>query len=183
MPFQKRLDFVRPRSKPRFCNEVIGMKAFRLPNGGNSWLGPQELIVGRELNSQDDKPWIACDRSGFENWNNSPWQPANPSSPWKGYVYIAWGVGGSLNFARSTDGGLTWVGAGNLDPGANVPGTSSAWAPEVTVDDNGIVHVVWHYPGTPTIMYTRSTDGGETFEPQKTRENSVGQFPQAGESG
>jgi hypothetical protein len=153
--------------------EVIGMKAFRLPNGGNSWLGPQELIVGRELNNNDDKPWIACDRSGFENWNSSPWQPANPSSPWKGYVYIAWGVGGGLKFARSTDGGVTWIGAGNLDAGADVPGTSGAWAPEVTVDDNGIVHVVWHSPGTPTIMYARSTDGGETFEPQKTIVNGV----------
>ena len=97
---------------------------------------------------------------------------------------MAWGVGVALRLARSLDGGQTWHGAGNLLPGANVPGTNDAWAPETTVDYNGIVHVVWHVPGQSTIKYTRSTDGGETFEPQKVIVTGVvsftGNLPQTG---
>lgn len=152
--------------------EVIGIKAFRLPNGGSDWIGPQELIVGRELDGNDDKPWIACYRGGAVQLTDWTTQDNKPG-PLPGRVYIVWGVGGHLNFARSKDGGATWTGVGNLNAGAGVPGTHSAWAPEVTVDDNGVVHVVWHKLGSSTIQYTRSIDGGESFEPQQTIVNGV----------
>jgi hypothetical protein len=130
-----------------------GIQVFRSTNGGQTWSQPQSLIEGRRVDRNDDKSWMACDRSN------------NPAT--NGRIYVAWGVGGALRLARSLDGGQTWLGAGDLPAGANVPGTNDAWAPETTVDYDGIVHVVWHVPGESTIKYTRSTDGGQTFEPQK----------------
>lgn len=138
---------------------VTGMQVFRLPNGGGSWSAPQSLIVGRSVDGNDDKSWMDCDRGG--------------SSPFKGRAYVAWGVGGALRLARSKDGGTSWVGAGSLNAGADVPGTSGVFAPEVSVDAAGVVHVVWHSPGSSTIMYTRSTDGGETFTSPKAVVNGV----------
>lgn len=149
---------------------VTGIQVFRSTNGGQTWSQPQSLIEGRPVDGNDDKSWVACDRSN------------NPAT--HGRIYVAWGVGGALRLARSLDGGQTWHGAGNLPAGANVPGTNDAWAPETTVDYNGIVHVVWHVPGQSTIKYTRSTDGGETFEPQKAIVTGVtsftGNLPQTG---
>src|SRR5262249_36685230 len=33
------------------------------------------------------------------------------------------------------------------------------------VGPDGTIHVSWHVPGTQSIMYTRTTDGGNSFEP------------------
>ena len=149
---------------------VTGINVFRSNDGGQTWLQPLSLIAGRAVDGNDDKPWIACDRGN------------NVGT--RGRIYVAWGVGGALRLARSLDGGQSWGGAGNLPAGANVPGTSDAWAPETTVDDNGIIHVVWHVPGQSSIKYTHSTDGGETFELQKEIVTGVSSFsghlPQTG---
>jgi hypothetical protein len=138
---------------------VTGLQVFRRTNGGSNWTPPQSLIVGRQVDSNDDKSWVACDRGS--------------GSAWKGRVYVAWGVGDALRVARSKNGGVSWIGAGNLNAGANVPGTTGVFAPEVSVGDNGVVHIVWHLPGSATIGYTRSTDGGETFEAPRQIVNGV----------
>jgi hypothetical protein len=140
---------------------VTGLQVFRSTNGGVSWSAPQSLIVGRAVDSLDDKSWMSCDRGS--------------ASAFKGRIYVAWGVqGGPLRLARSKDGGNSWIGAGALPAGANVPGIpNGVYSPEITVDDHGIVHVVWHNRGSTTITYTRSTDGGETFTPAKTIVNGV----------
>lgn len=149
---------------------VIGIQVFRSTDGGQTWLEPKSLIENRVVDVNDDKSWMACDRSN------------NPST--RGRIYVAWGVGRALRLARSLDGGQTWHGAGNLPAGADVPGINNAWAPETTVDYNGIIHVVWHVPRQSTIKYTRSVDGGETFELQKDIVTGVASFtgnlPEAG---
>jgi hypothetical protein len=155
----------------------VDMAVFRLPNGSSTWSAPQSLIAGRPWDAHDDKPWMACDRGA--------------SSPFKGHVYVTWGNGSTLRLARSSDRGLTWTGAGNLGAGADVPGFFGVFAPEVSVDDAGIVHVVWSFGAT--VTYTRSTDGGATFEPARqvvtmihpissppfTRLGSFAEFPHA----
>lgn len=138
---------------------VTGMQVFRLANGAANWSGPQSLIVGRDVDGNDDKSWMACDRG--------------PSSPFKGRCYSVWGVGGALRVARSIDGGATWIGVGALNAGADVPGTTEVFAPEVSVADNGVVHVVWHKPNSTTIRYTRSTNGGDSFEAPRTIVNGI----------
>ncbi len=78
--------------------------------------------------SGDDKQWAAGD-------NNS-------ASPHYGKVYAAWDDGPNLRFARTTDHGATWRGAG-ADPN---PGTSLAndsFSPEISVAADGAIYIVW----------------------------------------
>jgi hypothetical protein len=139
---------------------VLGMQVFRLLNNGTAWSTGQSLIAGRGVDPSDDKPWMACDRGA--------------SSPFKGRIYAVWGTGSLLRVARSKDSGATWIGPGTLPVGAAVPwigNPPTAFGAEVSVDDKGVVHVVWAL-GT-NITYTRSTDGGETFDAPRTIVNGI----------
>lgn len=126
--------------------DTIGMFIYKSPDGGHTWGDPTPLHVG---DLTDDKPWIACDQ--------------NPASPHVGNVYVVWGAGSPLRFARSTDHGLSWTGFGGTAPGTKV--VDSCYAPEVSVGPDGTVHVAW-FSGD-SVQYVRSTDGGATFEAQK----------------
>src|SRR5262249_51521860 len=117
--------------------------------GGQSWQNPVHLHTG----STDDKQWITSDM--------------NPSSPFYGRVYAVWGANQPVGFSRSSDQGATWKGAGASASGSPITNESS-FAPALCVSDNGTLHVSWHIPGSTEIRYTRSTDGGETFEPIKS---------------
>jgi len=114
----------------------------------------------------DDLPPDGVDQAGVDSVSEGVGDSIGDEIPFAQQV-PRWGVGGALHLARSKDGGTSWVGAGSLNAGADVPGTSGVFAPEVSVDAAGVVHVVWHSPGSSTIMYTRSTDGGETFTSPK----------------
>lgn len=134
---------------------TVGMFIYKSTDGGATWGHPQPLHVG---DLSDDKSWIACDN--------------NPGSPHFGNVYVVWGALAPLRFARSTDHGVTWKGTGASAPGS--PIVSSVFAPEVTVGTDGTIHIVWYNDGeggvttqSTSIDYTRSTDGGETFEPER----------------
>jgi hypothetical protein len=94
-------------------------------------------------------------------------------SPNTGNIYIAWqsaglsGKGDAL-LTRSTDGGLSW----SAPIAINDNGTTGIdWFPTVSVDSNGYVHSFFYdrrdNPGTTltNLYYARSTDGGQTFEP------------------
>jgi hypothetical protein len=129
--------------------DTIGMYVYKSIDGGATWGQPTPLHVG---DKSDDKSWIACDN--------------NPLSPYYGHVYIAWGASSPLRFARSTDHGAHWKGVGNDAPGSQLANT--CFAPEITVGLDGTVHIVWHVDGSTTIEYRRSTDGGDTFEAQKS---------------
>jgi hypothetical protein len=130
--------------------QTIGMFVYKSTDGGRHWSAPTLLHDG---DIDDDKSWIASDN--------------NPASPFYGHVYIAWGAGGSpLRFRRSTDHGATWRNFGNQAP--EVALADQVWNPEISVGLDGTVHIVWHHDGGTTIDYRRSTDGGETFEEQKS---------------
>jgi hypothetical protein len=92
--------------------------------------------------------------------------------PYTGNIYIAWqsaslsGKGDAL-LTSSSDGGHTW--AAPLKINDNTVGID--WFPTVSVDSNGYVHSFFYdrrdNPGTSitNLYYARSTDGGQTFEP------------------
>jgi hypothetical protein len=94
---------------------------------------------------------------------------ASATSPFRGNLYIAWGSFGTINvdidFARSTDGGLTWSSAIAINSGGVLRQANGAVP---AVDRAGRIYVVWEdfRPGLPTgsaIFINRSDDGGVTF--------------------
>src|SRR5262249_38061151 len=124
----------------------MGMYVYKSTDGGVTWHPPVQL----HPDSTDDKQWIDADTS--------------PMSPYYGAIYAVWGGNTPLRFARSTDHGLTWKGIGNTPSGTQVS-TDTSFAPSICIGPDGVIHVCWHVPGTTSIMYTRSTDGGSSFEP------------------
>ncbi|HEV8323548.1 MAG TPA: sialidase family protein [Myxococcota bacterium] len=104
----------------------------------------------------DDKGWLACD-------NAVPTSKKVKKSPYDGRLYAIWGAVTPLRFARSTDGGDHWTGAGNAAAGADLT-LETVYAPDISIARDGTIHVFWHNLGTDTVLYLRSKDGGETFE-------------------
>jgi len=105
-----------------------------------------------------DKEWLAVDST---------------TSRFRGSVYVSWTVFQSptnappegqdfIAFARSTDGGRTWLPPLAL---SQKDGTFLATGSMITVGPDGEVYVAWrdrHAPG-PAIMIAKSIDGGATF--------------------
>jgi hypothetical protein len=129
--------------------EGLGMVAYKSEDGGVTWKNSITLTT----DTNDDKQWVVCDN--------------NPSSPHYGNIYAAWGAFKPLKFARSTDHGQTWKGKGNEAPGTSL--VSKSHSPELSVSHDGTLHILWHIDGNSSdILYLRSTDGGNSFEPVKT---------------
>ncbi len=85
-----------------------------------------------------------------------------------GTIYLAWTVGedpgAQIHLARSHDGGRTFS---TPERPVETPGHSDA--PKVAVDGDGVLHLAFgDRPGGPTgtsrILYTRSQEGGRSFE-------------------
>ena len=117
--------------------------AYRSEDGGIHWSCPEVVLVGAAECSYS----IAAD--------------LKPASPFRGSVYIAADMDNVLCFARSSD-GRSWNGKGHsrLDPLLKGP----CFNPEVLVDAEGDVHVVWMTgPSGGSILAVDSADGGHTF--------------------
>jgi hypothetical protein len=128
------------KTPPTFV--TIGMVVYKSTDGGQTW-GTPNLI---HSSIGDDKQWIAGD--------------TNPSSPFAGRVYAVWDDGSSMRFARTLDRGATWTGTA----GKTVANTSLApdsFSPEINVDVNGDVYIVWI--SNTTVKMLISTDGGDSF--------------------
>jgi hypothetical protein len=79
-------------------------------------------------------------------------------------INVTWGdtLGGGrrVMFARSTDQGDTFTEPVNVSRS-----TGEAFEPEIAVDAGGAINVAWEdtAPGVSSIMFSRSTDHGESF--------------------
>jgi len=96
-----------------------------------------------------DKEWISVDDTGGPNDGN---------------IYIAWAMfngkfGTKIVFQRSIDGGLTFSPIINLSHPPNVQNQGAY----VAVGSGGEVYVSWGDFHKDRILFTRSSDGGETF--------------------
>jgi hypothetical protein len=119
-------------------------------DGGQSWRSPTVRI---NTSSEDQtEPSIAVD-------------------PSTSAIYVAWqdkrGGDWNISFANSTDSGTTWSNPPvqiNDDVGTERQGT-----PDITVDSFGAIHAVWEDKrwGDWDIFYSKSTDGGFTWSPNK----------------
>ncbi len=120
-------------------------------DGGRTY--PQFTLFSLEGGSGhfNDKPMITTD--------------ANPASPFRDSVYVAWdaaiggSTGGGVRLARSTDHGATFTTVRIDDPSG--PGRAIGAIP--FVGPNGEVYVAWNDYAANTIAFNRSMDGGVTW--------------------
>jgi hypothetical protein len=96
--------------------------------------------------------------------------PSADADPLTGTLVVVWNdqLFGNPDILsiRSTDGGATWSAPVRVNDDA---GTAAQWFPWLTIDESGLVHVVWYdRRGNGLdidVYYARSLDGGVTFEP------------------
>jgi hypothetical protein len=121
-----------------------------------------------------DKPMVEVDRTGGEHDGN---------------VYVCWSrfVGNGQNqihFSRSTDTGAHFSKKTTVSKGK---GLHSGQGCDIAVSADGTVHVIWRAiddNGSKTaygIGYTRSTDGGATFDPPRLVQPIILYFPSDGD--
>jgi uncharacterized repeat protein (TIGR01451 family) len=123
---------------------------YRSINGGQTWLAPV-IAIGTAGANTDDKGHMAVDD--------------HAGSLFVGNVYVANTRlnGGTIRFARSTDGGLSFL------PDQPVNDADIGFPANIAVGVDGAVYVSWARelaaaPGDSiAIMIDKSTDGGATF--------------------
>jgi hypothetical protein len=135
---------------------ITGCWVVKSTNNGQTWSSAVTSVAGV------DKNWIAADQT---------------MGPYANYVYTTMTAGsGTGNFARSTDGGLTWQ--TTFSPNTqSLPGMMVAVGPNVLGGNNisgGCVYVVTHSGTNGAGIYTFyvSTDGGVTFTQKSSNQFS-----------
>ena len=133
-----------------------GLAVARSSDGGRTYPNVTYFSFQGGANHFNDKPIVAVD--------------TNPTSPFRDNVYVAWdaALGGSasggLRFARSSDGGATFIVTRVDDP----HGQGNLVAADPFVGPNGEVYVAWNDYLANTIGFSRSLDGGATWAPATT---------------
>ncbi len=123
---------------------------YRSTDGGQVW-GAPVIAIGSAMANTDDKGHLAVDD--------------HASSAFAGNVYVANTRlnTGKIRFARSTDGGLSFL------PDQPVNDADIGFPANIAVGVDGAVYVSWarELSGSPgdsvAIMLDKSTDGGATF--------------------
>lgn len=119
-------------------------------DGGLTW-GPNATVVDNVSGYFEDKELIACDRT---------------NSPYKGYVYVTWARFGSAEqvmMCRSTNGGVSFSAP------LAVSGLGSLQWPVPAIGPNGELYIAWD--AYSAIQFSKSTDGGVTFNGTHTIQN------------
>lgn len=128
------------------------MAVARSADGGRTWPRVTYFEFNGGENHFNDKPMIAAD--------------ASAASPFRDSVYLAWdaaaggSAGGGVRCAFSRDHGLTFTTRRIDDP----TGPGRAIGTTVTTGPNGELYVAWNDYAANTIAFTRSFDGGNTFD-------------------
>ena len=130
------------------------MAVARSTDGGKTYGAATFFSFENGSNHFNDKPMIVAD--------------ANPTSPFRDNVYIAWdaaaggSIGGGIRVGTSTDHGASFTVTRADDPSG--PGRSIGASP--AVGPNGELYVAWNDYIANVIAFNRSTDGGKTWQLQ-----------------
>ncbi len=135
-------------------------------DGGMSFL--DSVLVNDTTRALQWRPGIAVDSSGqkvFIAWEDA----RNPNPPNPNY---------DIYFARSTDGGATFLPSIRIDD----TGTDSSWQqfPSIGCTRSGdTIYVAWddQRDGTRDVYFARSTNGGQSFEPNIIVNDTAGMIP------
>jgi len=91
-----------------------------------------------------------------------------------GNIYVVWqddrNGTDNIYFAKSTDGGYSFSANMQINDAPAIAGY-----PKIAVSSNGIIYLVWHDArnGNMDIYFTKSTDGGISFEPSRRIDDST----------
>jgi hypothetical protein len=100
--------------------------------------------------------------TGNDNDKELMWIDADPASPFRDNIYLAWDVpGGGMRFARSTDGGASFSPPTNLS-------SDAAIGAHLSTGPSGEVYVAWPDTSSRQLRVRKSTDGGASFGPVRT---------------
>ena len=141
--------------------------------GSGNGVNGSEMAVARSADGGRTYPFanFFSFSGGSDHFNDKPMITAdtNINSPFRDNVYIAWdaasggSTGGGVRVARSSDHGVTFDVTRADDPQG--PGRSIGAVP--FVGPNGEVYLAWNDYAANTIAFSRSFDGGATWEPQR----------------
>ena len=91
-----------------------------------------------------------------------------------GVLHMTYGVNqaGNAFYVRSTDGGKTFTKPVQLNKRPDTVTTGMERGPRLALGKDGVIHVLWggHYKKGGGVIYTRSTDGGKSFEAERRLE-------------
>ncbi len=89
----------------------------------------------------------------------------------QGVLHMTYGRGlpGNVFYVRSENCGKTFTAPVQMNRRADTAGTGGERGPKLALGKNGAIHVVWlgYYKKGGGVYYTRSTDGGRTFAPER----------------
>ena len=138
-----------------------------------------EMAVAKSTNGGKTYPSVTffSFSGGSDHFNDKPMitADANPASPFRDNVYIAWDAatggsgGGGIRVARSSDQGATFTTTRADDPKG--PGRSIGAIP--FVGNSGELYVAWNDYAANTIAFNRSFDAGATWDTPGVVANKV----------
>lgn len=85
----------------------------------------------------------------------------------QGVLHLAYGKGSDGYYVQSRDGGKTFSSPVQLNRRAGIVTVGGERGPKIAIGKDGAIHVAWLGQRSGGIWYTRSTDGGRTFEPER----------------
>lgn len=84
-------------------------------------------------------------------------------------LHLTYGKDGNAYYARSQDDGKSFAAPVRLNRRDGTVTVGGERGPKVAIGKDGVIHVVWlgHYQKGGGVWYTRSTDEGRTFSPER----------------
>ncbi len=113
---------------------------------GRTWSAPRDLSRSASLDSLKPHLWLASD-----GWLYVTWQESEG-------LFLGGGKSVGVGFARSPDGGKTWLGPMVL--------TATVGSPQqavIGVDGEGALLLIWRTAEGETVYFQRSSDHAETW--------------------